>query len=62
MIVGPDAERVRLEDRIVDIAFDVNLDSGVYVSPRVVTLTILNDPLRRETLFFKNLARESLPL
>ena len=62
VIVEPDAERVRLEDRIIDIAFDVNLDSGVYVSPRVVTPAILNDPVRRETLFFKNIARESLPL
>ena len=62
VVVQPDAECVRLEDRIVDIAFDVNLECGVYVSPRVVTPAILNDPVRREALFFKNVARESIPL
>ena len=62
VVVEPDTERVRLEDRIVDIAFDINLACGVYVSPRVVTPAILNDPVRRETLFFKNVARESIPL
>lgn len=62
VVVQPDADRVRLEDRIIDIAFDVNLDFGVYISPRVVTPAILNDPVWRETPFIKNMARESIPL
>lgn len=62
VVVQPDADRVRLEDRIIDIAFDVNLDFGVYISPRVVTPGILSDPVWRETPFIKNVARESIPL
>jgi predicted nucleotidyltransferase len=62
VVVQPDAERVALEDRIIDIAFDVNLEFGVYISPRVVTLGILNDPVWRETPFLKNVVRESVPL
>lgn len=59
VVVQPDTDRVRLEDRIIDIAFDVNLHFGVYVSPRVVTLGILNDPVWGETPFIRNVARES---
>lgn len=62
VVVQPDRDRVHFEDRIIDIAFDVNLDFGVYISPRVVTPGILNDPVWRETPFIKNVARESIPL
>jgi hypothetical protein len=50
------------EDRIIDIAFDVNLDFGVHISPGVVTPGILNDPVWRETPFIKNVAHDSIPL
>jgi uncharacterized protein len=62
VVVQPDTERVQFEDRIIDIAFDVNLEFGVYISPRVMTPGILNDPVWRETPFIKNVARESIPL
>lgn len=64
VVVQPDTERTTLEDRIVDIAFDVNLELGLYISisPRVVTRGILNDPVWRETPFLKNVVRESIPL
>jgi predicted nucleotidyltransferase len=62
VVVQPDIERVRFEDRIIDIAFDVNLEFRVYISPRVVTPGILNDPVWRETPFIKNVARESIAL
>jgi uncharacterized protein len=62
LVVQPDVDRVRLEDLAVDIAFDVNLDFNVYISPRVVTPGILNHPVWRETPFIKNVARESIPL
>ena len=62
VVVQPDRDRVQFEDRIIDIAFDVNLEFGVYISPRVVTPGILNDPVVRETPFIKNVARESVPL
>jgi len=62
VVVQPDTARVALEDRIIDIAFDVNLQFGVYISPRVVTPAILTHPVWRETPFLKTVARESLPL
>ena len=62
VVVQPENERVALEDRVIDIAFDVNLEFGVYVSPRVVTPEILNHPVWRETSFIRNVAGESIPL
>lgn len=35
----------RLEDRIVDLAFDVNLEHNVYISPFVVTQAIIDHPV-----------------
>jgi hypothetical protein len=32
VVVRPDGERVRLEDHVIDIAFDVNVDFGVYIT------------------------------
>lgn len=62
VVVQPDRDRVQFEDRVIDIAFDVNLDFSVYISPRVVTPEILNHPVWRETPFLKNVAGESIPL
>ena len=62
VVVQPDDERARLDDRIIDIAFDVNLAFGVYISPRVVTRAVLSDPIWRETAFVKHVSRESIPL
>ena len=62
VVVQPDADRVPLEDRIIDIAFDVNLDFNVYISPRVVTPAILNHPVWSQTPFIRNVTRESIPL
>lgn len=59
VVVRPDAERSILEDRAIDIAFEVNLAFGVYISPRVVTPEILSDPVWRETPFLKAVAREA---
>ncbi|MBI4527369.1 MAG: nucleotidyltransferase domain-containing protein [Deltaproteobacteria bacterium] len=49
-------------DRIMDIAFDVNLKWGVYISPRVLESRSLKDPKWRVTGFVKNLQREGIPL
>jgi predicted nucleotidyltransferase len=62
IVVEPDALRTALEDRAIDIAFDVNVEFGVYISPRVLTPDILNHPVWRETPFLRNVARESVPL
>jgi len=62
VVVQPEHERSQLEDCIIDIAFDVNVEFGVYISPRVLTAGILADPVWRETPFLKNVMRESIPL
>ena len=62
VVVQPDSARVSLEDRIIDIAFDINLEFGGYISPRVVTPGILNDPVWGATPFLTNVTRESVPL
>lgn len=62
VVVQPEDDRVSLEDRIIDLAFDVNLDFGVYISPRVITPSILSDPVWRHTPFIRNVAGESIAL
>jgi uncharacterized protein len=62
VVVQPESERAALEDRAIDIAFDVNLEFGLYISPRVITPGILNDPVWRETPFIRNVAGESIQL
>ncbi|MBA2305434.1 MAG: nucleotidyltransferase domain-containing protein [Acidobacteria bacterium] len=62
IIVQPHTDRRRLEDRVIDLAFDVNLARDVYISPRVVTREILEHPVWRETHFVRTVERESVPL
>ena len=62
VVVRPDAERVALETRIVDIAFDVNLEFSVFISPSVVTPAILNHPVWRESPFIETVLREGIAL
>ena len=62
VVVQPDDKRVALEDRIIDIAFDVNIEFGVFISPCVVTQGILSHPVWRETVFLENVLREGIPL
>jgi predicted nucleotidyltransferase len=62
VVVQPEDRRASLEDRIVDIAFDIDLEYDVYISPCVVTPGILNDPVWRETPFLENVLREGVPL
>src|SRR5258708_37993906 len=62
VVVQPEGERAALEDRVIDVAFDVNLEFDVYVSPRVVTPGILNHPVWRETPFIRNVTGEIRPL
>ena len=46
----------------MDIAFDVNLEFNVFISPSVITPAILNHPMWRESPFIENVMREVLPL
>jgi len=66
---GPDVtaadsedDRVRAEDLTIDIAFDINVASDPYISPRVVTAGSLADPVWRTTLFVQTVTREGVPL
>jgi predicted nucleotidyltransferase len=62
VVVQPDEARIALEDRIIDLAFDVNVEFGVYISPRVVTPGILDHPVWGATPFLANVKRDSIAL
>lgn len=55
-------DRVRAEDLAIDIAFDINVASDLYISPRVVTAASLVDPVWRTTLFVQTVTREGVAL
>lgn len=49
-------------NRIIDLAFDVNVEFGVYISPRVVTPGILDHPVWGATPFLAKVKRGSVAL
>ncbi len=51
----------RRRNAILDRAFEVNLKYGVYISPRIVSLTAFNHPVWRITPFLKKLRKEGVP-
>jgi len=53
---------VEIEDRVLDIAFDVNLKHDVYISPRVIDRSILSDPVWSITPFLQTVAKEGIVL
>jgi predicted nucleotidyltransferase len=55
-------DRVGSEDQAIDIAFDINVASDLYISPRVVTAESLADPVWRTTLFVQTVTREGIAL
>jgi predicted nucleotidyltransferase len=55
-------ERPALEREVVDLAFDVNLQHDVYISPRVLTAGTMADPVWGQTPFLKSVRREGIPL
>lgn len=56
------SESRQLENRILDIAFDVNLAHDVYISPCVVSESVLRHPVWRITPFLESVARSGIPL
>ena len=52
----------KVKDAIIDIAFDVNLEFGVYISPRVVLGKIFTTRVWRITPFIKNVQKEGILL
>jgi len=62
VLVAVEEGGVEIEDKILDIAFDVNLKHEVYVSPRVIDRAILDDPVWSITPFLKAIAKEGISL
>jgi predicted nucleotidyltransferase len=54
--------RTDVEDRVLAIAFDVNLAHDVFISPVVVGRATLDDPVWKITPFLQAVAREGVPL
>jgi predicted nucleotidyltransferase len=46
---------LKIEDQVLDIAFDVNLEHEVYISPRVIGREVLEDPVWKITPFIQEL-------
>jgi len=62
VLVIVDQNGVEIEDRVLDIAFDVNLKHDVYISPRVIDRSILSDPVWSITPFLRAIAKEGISL
>lgn len=48
--------------KVIDIAFNVNLEHDVYISPRVIPLEVFEHPVWRITPFIQTIDKEALPL
>ena len=53
---------VAVEDKVLDIAFDVNLKHEVYISPRVIDRATLTNPVWSITPFLKAIEQEGISL
>jgi predicted nucleotidyltransferase len=52
----------KVEDQVVDIAFNVNLKHDVYISPRVIDRSTLADPVWSITPFLQAIAKDGISL
>jgi predicted nucleotidyltransferase len=57
-----EGDRRQAEDVAIDIAFDVNVASDLYISPRVIERHVLEHPVWRTTGFVRALQREGVVL
>jgi uncharacterized protein len=62
VLVVVDQNGVEIEDRVLDIAFDVNLKHDVYISPRVIDRSIVSDPVWSITPFLRAVAKDGILL
>jgi len=62
ILVITDKASVALEDRVLAIAFDVNLAHDVYISPRVIERAVLEHPVWSRTLFVQTAIRDGIRL
>lgn len=53
---------VALKDIVLDVAFEVNLAYDVYISPRVIPQSVLEDPVWSITPFLQALEKDGVPL
>ena len=51
-----------MRDKILDEAFDVNLKHGVYISPRIISLSTFHHPVWRITSFLTHVREKGVPL
>jgi len=62
VLVVVEGASVEVEDRVLDIAFEVNLAHEVYISPRVIARAILDDPVWKITPFLQAVTKEGIAL
>src|SRR5947207_1126453 len=62
VLIAVEKGGVKVEDKILDIAFDTNLKHEVYISPRVIDRATFADPVWSITPFLKAIAKEGIPL
>ena len=62
VLVAVDRGGARVEDEVLDVAFETNLKHDVYISPRVIDRATLADPVWSITPFLKAIAKEGVPL
>jgi uncharacterized protein len=62
VVAAPEEQRAALETRIVNIAFDVNIEFNVFISPLVITPAVLSHPMWREMPFIEAVLREGIAL
>jgi len=55
-----DRENLNLEDAVLDIAFDINLDFDLYISPKIIPVEIFEHPVWRLSPFLKNIQKEGV--
>ncbi len=62
VLVVVNERSIELEERIIDIAFEVNMRYDLYLSPRVIDAEKMKDRFFRATPFCRNLEQEGIPL
>jgi predicted nucleotidyltransferase len=62
VLIVATGECASAEDLAIDIAFDINVANGIFISPRVVTAESLAHPVWRTTLCFQTVTQEGVPL
>ena len=57
-----DRRDVADRETLIDLATDVSLAHGVYLSPRLIPLDVLHHPVWRLTGFLRAVEREGVPV